>query len=174
MDGQIDRGGTRSEPVPAALRLIQSARQRLAAGEHDTSPVGRYIAAHLAALRAAAALVAARPEGGILRRRKRPRNVWEQLPKAEPALSQWAAHFAAVAGTRGAVVSRRTRAVSRRQANRLLSDAEAFVSLAEDALGVTAEPQHVRYHPSAASLSPGRRSRGRSDLSETHNYATDN
>jgi hypothetical protein len=171
MDAQIHPHGDRSEPAPSALRLIESARRKLAAGEHDTSPVGRYVAAHAAALRAAAAVLAARPDAGILRRRKRPRNIWEQIPRAEPALSQWAAHFAEVAGARRPAVLGRTRAVSRRQANSLLSDAEVFVSLAEEALGVTAEPQNVEHHSSAVPPNDGHRNSRRSDRSDTHRCA---
>lgn len=141
---QVRSDHTRSKLAPSALTLLESARQRLAAGERDTSAASRYVAAHLAALRAAAAVVAAKSEPGVSGRRKRPRNVWELLPRAEPALSGWAAHFAAIAGARGRLGLGRTKAVSRRQADRLLGDAEAFVSLAEDTLGVTAQPQrHV-------------------------------
>jgi hypothetical protein len=142
--------------APSALTLLESARQMLAAGEHDTSAASRYLAAHLAALRAAAAVVAAKQEPGIPRRRKRPRNIWELLPGAEPAFSEWAARFA-IAGAHGPVGLCRIRVVSRRQADKLLRDAKAFVSLAEDTLGVTGQPQRsgIQHYPAVARPGPG-------------------
>lgn len=132
-----------------ALKLVESARQRLAAGRHDTSAADRYVAAYMAALRAAAAVIAARPKQDDPGRRRRPQNIWELLPRAEPALGRWAAHFSAVAAARGPVRFGRTRPVSRRQADRLFGDAEAFVSLAEGALSVIvqlARPD-IQHHP---------------------------
>ena len=98
----------------------------------------RYVGAHLAALRAAAAVVAAKaePPGG---RRRRPQSVWELLPKVEPALREWSAFFAAGAAKRAAAEAGLPRAVSAREADDLLRDARAFVSLAEGALGIAAE-----------------------------------
>jgi len=84
--------------------------------------------------------VAARAEPAAPRR-KRPQSVWELLPRVEPALSEWAAFFAAGAGKRAAAEAGLPRAVSGREADELLRDAETFVSLAESALGVpTAQP----------------------------------
>jgi hypothetical protein len=117
------------------LALLQSARQGLAAAEDDPSAGGRYVGAHLAALRAAAAIVAARSEPSAGRRR-RPQSVWELLPRVEPQLSEWAAFFAAGAGKRAAAEAGLTRAVTAREADELLQDASAFVSLAGSALGV--------------------------------------
>ena len=98
------------------------------------------MAAHLAALRAAAAVVAARAEPGVTTRRKRPQSVWELLPRVEPALQEWAAFFAAGAAKRAAAEAGLPRAVSVREADDLLRDAETFLSLAENALGVAAQP----------------------------------
>jgi hypothetical protein len=124
--------------APSALALLESARQGLAAAEVDPSVGGRYVGAHLAALRAAAAIVAARAEP-TPPRRKRPQSVWELLPKVEPSLSEWAAFFAAGAGKRAAAEAGLPRAVSGREADELLRDAATFVSLAESALGVPAQ-----------------------------------
>jgi hypothetical protein len=126
--------------APSALALLESARHGLAAAECETSAGARYVAAHLAALRAAAAVVAARPQPGAVGRRKRPRSVWELLPRVEPALSEWAAFFAAGAGKRAAAEAGLPRAVTLREADDLLRDAGTFVSLAENALGVPAQP----------------------------------
>ncbi len=132
-----DRGPSRV--APSALARLESARQGLMSAEDDLSAAGRYVGAHLAALRAAAALVAARAEPAAPRRR-RPASVWELLPRVEPTLSEWAAFFAAGAGKRAAAEAGLPRAVSAREADDLLRDAATFVSLAENALGVLAQP----------------------------------
>lgn len=124
--------------APAALAMLESARQGLADGATEPVAAARYVAAHLAALRAAAAVVAARPLPGTPRR-KTPRSVWELLPRVEPALAEWAAFFAAGARKRAAAEAGLPRAVSQREADDLLRDAEAFLSLAEEALGVPAQ-----------------------------------
>lgn len=124
--------------APSALALLESARQGLASAHDDVSPGGRYVGAHLAALRAAAAIVAARAEPAAPRRR-RPLSVWELLPRVEPTLSEWAAFFAAGASKRAAAEAGLPRAVSGREADELLRDAVTFVSLAENALGAPAQ-----------------------------------
>ena len=48
----------RCRVAPSALALLESARQGMLAAECDSSASGRYVGAHLAALRAAAAIVA--------------------------------------------------------------------------------------------------------------------
>jgi len=130
----------RARVAPSALALLESARHGLAAAECEGAPGGRYVAAHLAALRAAAAVVAARAEPPASGRRKRPQSVWELLPRVEPALSEWAAFFAAGAGKRAAAEAGLPRAVSACEADELLRDAETFVSLAEETLGAPAQP----------------------------------
>ena len=128
----------RSRVAPSALALLESARRGLASAASESSAGARYVAAHLAALRAAAAVVAARSAPGSLpRRRAAPRSVWELLPRVEPALAEWAAFFAAGAGKRAAAEAGLQRAVSGLEADDLLRDAETFLSLAEQALGVS-------------------------------------
>ena len=99
---QVRPDKPRCRVAPSALAMLAAARQGLAGAEDERSAGGRYVAAHLAALRAAAAVVAARAEPAPSARRKRPRSVWELLPRVEPALSEWAAFFAAGAGKRAA------------------------------------------------------------------------
>jgi hypothetical protein len=136
---QATPGRARCRIAPTALALLESARHGLAGAVDETNAGGRYVAAHLAALRAAAAVVAARPAPGAGRRRKTPPSVWELLPRVEPALAEWAAFFAAGAGKRAAAEAGLPRAVSWREADDLLRDAETFLSLAEEALGVNAQ-----------------------------------
>jgi len=128
----------RCRVAPSALALLESARQGLMSAEADMSAGGRYVGAHLAALRAAAAIVAARAEPAPPRRR-RPLSVWELLPRVEPTLSEWAAFFAAGASKRAAAEAGLPRAATAREADELLRDAATFVSLAETALGIPAQ-----------------------------------
>ena len=122
-------------PVPpTVLSMLQSARRGLDEAGDETAPGARYVMAHLAALRAAAAVVAARGEPKP--RRRKPHSVWELLSEVEPALTEWAAYFAAGAGKRAAAEAGLPRAASAREADDLLRDAEIFLSLAETALGV--------------------------------------
>jgi hypothetical protein len=59
---QVRPDRVRCRVAPSALALLESARQGLVTAESDVSAGGRYVGAHLAALRAAAAIVAARAE----------------------------------------------------------------------------------------------------------------
>src|ERR1700679_2822562 len=58
---QVRPGGHRQHAriASSALALMESARHGLAAAEDEVTPGARYVGAHLAALRAAAAVVAA-------------------------------------------------------------------------------------------------------------------
>jgi len=137
--------GQAALPVPsrvpsAALSLLRTGRQGLAEAEAEADPGTRYICAHLAALRAAAAIVAARGEPGSGARRLRPRSVWELLPQVEPALAEWAAFFAASAAKRAAAEAGLPRAATAREAEDLLGDASTFLGVAERALGLDGEP----------------------------------
>ncbi len=137
--------GGNAVPLPArlpatALSLLRNARQGLAEAEAEADTGTRYIGAHLAALRAAAAIVAARGEPGTGSRRRRPRSVWELLPQVEPALAEWAAFFAASAAKRAAAEAGLPRAATAREADDLLRDAATFLTVAERALGLEGEP----------------------------------
>ena len=57
----------------------------------------------------------------------------------EPALAEWAAFFAAGAAQAGGGRGGLPRAVSGREADDLLRDAETFLSLVEEALGVAVQ-----------------------------------
>jgi len=138
--GQQGLAGPRHRVSPTVLNLLQTARRGLAEADAEGDPGTRYICAHLAALRAAAAIVAARGEPGTGGRRRRPRSVWELLPQVEPALAEWAAFFAASAAKRAAAEAGLPRAATAREAEDLLRDAGTFLSVAERALGVDSQP----------------------------------
>src|SRR4030081_1769422 len=117
------------------LSMLQSARRGLAEAGGEAAPRARDVTAHPAALRGAGGGVGA--AGGEPRtRRRKPHSVWELLPQVDPALTEWAAYFAAGAGKRAAAEAGLPRAASAREADDLLRDAETFLSLAETALGV--------------------------------------
>jgi hypothetical protein len=123
----------------SAESLLHAARQGLAEAAETSRPDMRYVAAHLAALRAAAAVLAAK-EPVDANRRGRPRSVWVLLPAADPTLREWAGFFAAGAGKRAAAEAGLPRAVTPFEADELLHDAEVFVSLVEETLGLPGQP----------------------------------
>ncbi|HET7069439.1 MAG TPA: SAV_6107 family HEPN domain-containing protein [Nocardioides sp.] len=98
----------------------------------------RYACAHVAALRAAAALLAARarPTGSSGRRRPQ-KNAWVLLAEIAPELAEWATFFAAGAAKRAAAEAGSTRAVTEREADDLVRDADRFLAVVEQALGLT-------------------------------------
>lgn len=120
-------------PVAATtLELLDRSRASLLEACCSTTADERYVAAHLGALRAAAALLATREVAG---RRGRPRNVWRLLPTVASELAEWAAFFDGSARRRAAI-ERGTARISSREADDLLRQAEAFHELVQAALGL--------------------------------------
>jgi hypothetical protein len=155
-------------PLPPALpvaatQLLDQAHRGLteAAGSADLRQ--RYATAHLAALRAAAAVLAARarPEGGG----RRPRSAWVLLGQVAPELGEWATFFAAGAAKRAAAEAGLSRAVTEREADDLVRDVDAFLAVVESCLATLAaapEPPRSPFtRPRAAGSrsGPGARSR---------------
>jgi hypothetical protein len=139
----IQRAHTgRSAPLPAALGLLASARHGLNEAATSSRPAQRYACAHLAALRAAAAVLAARarPELPGVRRVRRSRNAWVLLAQVAPELTEWATLFAAGAGKRAAAEAGLDAAVTARESDDLLRDAEIFLALVETTIGVVHQP----------------------------------
>ena len=128
---------------PAAARelLAGSARELLAAGAPDTvdDPEARYARAHLAALRAAAAVLAARAKPRS-RRSSGVRSAWVLLAEVAPELGEWAAFFAAGAGKRAAAEAGLRGVVSEREADDLVREAESFLAVVARVLGVAHQP----------------------------------
>jgi HEPN superfamily protein len=121
-------------PVSTAARmLLERSRAGLLQALNARSPGERYVTAHLAALRAAAAVLAVRSRPGG---RGGPRSVWEVMPRVAPELGEWASFFASTASRRAAIEAGRTDLVSPREADDLLRDAEAFHHLVESSLGL--------------------------------------
>ncbi|MFF3436792.1 SAV_6107 family HEPN domain-containing protein [Streptosporangium sp. NPDC002721] len=132
-----DSGGPRLSPTVRAH--LTDARDCLEEAAAARTSAARYVAAHLAALRAAAAVLAARPRP-MQGRRRRLRSAWELLPEAEPRLAEWAPYFETSAAKRAAAEAGLTRTVSSRDAEELVSEAERFVTTVERLLGVPSQP----------------------------------
>ncbi|MFF8951925.1 SAV_6107 family HEPN domain-containing protein [Streptomyces sp. NPDC014940] len=123
----------RASTPPAALDLLAQARAGLDEAATRADPNERYATAHLAALRAAAAVLAVRgrPEPSPAEGRRRIRSAWEVLPEIAPELTEWAALFAAGAARRARAEAGIAGAASRREADDLLRDVNMFVRLVE-------------------------------------------
>ena len=136
-----DRAPSRVSPSGAAY-LLAMARHGLHEAAISSRPAERYSNAHLAALRCAAAVLAARaqPELPGNRRNRRPRNAWALLTAIAPELAEWAAFFAAGASKRAAAEAGIDGAVTAREADDLVRDAETFLALVETTVGVAHQP----------------------------------
>lgn len=127
-------------PLPPALpaavgSLLDQAYRGLAEAGERTDPRERYATAHLAALRAAAAVLAARtrPEGSG----RRPRSAWVLLGQVAPELGEWATFFAAGAAKRAAAEAGLSRAVTEREADDLVRDVGAFLAVVDGCLATS-------------------------------------
>lgn len=137
-------------------RLSEQARSLVAVSARTileasmiADPSVRYITAHLGALRAAAAVLAARaiPDSGR-GRRSRIRNTWELLPKVAPELGEWAGLFAASAAVR--VAAEAGRGVTDALADEVVHKAQEFLSVVCHVLNVpVAHPLQLSENASA-------------------------
>lgn len=112
--------------LSSALRSLDEAIVAQRAGE-------KYVNAHLSALSAAAALLAAHAQPNT----RKPTSAWVLIAKVVPEFSEWAAFFAAGAGKRAAAAAGLGGAVTPREADDLVRDAYEFISLVAEKLGVT-------------------------------------
>jgi len=122
--------------LSSALRSLDEAIVAQRAGE-------KYVTAHLSALSAAAALLAAHAQPNT----RKPTSAWVLIAKVVPEFSEWAAFFAAGSGKRAAAAAGLGGAVTPREADDLVRDAYEFISLVAEKLGVTQQlilPKHVQ------------------------------
>ena len=124
-------------------RAAESLSEAVAATEVTT----RYASAHVAALRAAAALLAARARPAVPARRKPQKNAWVLLTEVAPELTEWAGFFAAGAGKRAAAEAGSTRAVTEREADDLVREADRFLAVVEQSLGLAPHVPYERQLP---------------------------
>lgn len=128
----------RPPAAPAAVALLKEARHGLAEAEQAADPIAKFITSYLAALRAGAAVLAAR--GRPHRGRSRPASVWVLLEAAAPELSEWAAFFAAHSAARAAAQAGVTRRITAASADELCRHTAQFVAIADDVV----HPRPVR------------------------------
>jgi len=123
----------------ATHSYLERAAESLREAITSTTTPERYAHAHVSALRATAALLAARAQPSPSRRRPQ-KNAWVLLAEVAPELSEWASFFASGAGKRAAAEAGSRRAVTDREADDLVRDADRFLALVETSLGLT---EHV-------------------------------
>ena len=130
--------------LPATTHsYLARAAQSLSEAVTATDVPTRYACAHVAALCAAAALLAARARPAP--RGRRQKNAWVLLAEVAPELTEWATFFAAGAAKRAAAEAGSTRAVTEREADDLLRDADRFLGVVEQCLGLAPHvPQQGR------------------------------
>ena len=124
--------------IPAAtFAYLERAASSLREAITSTDIGMRYAHAHVAALRATAALLAARARPVPGTRRRPQRNAWVLLAEVAPEFTEWAMFFSAGAGKRAAAEAGSRRAVTEREADDLVRDADRFLGLVEESLGLT-------------------------------------
>ncbi|MFY9806968.1 MAG: SAV_6107 family HEPN domain-containing protein [Pseudonocardiaceae bacterium] len=116
-----------SHRPPSVRVLLEQARQGLLDAEYAAHPVDRYAQAHLAALRAAAAVLAARARP---RNRSQPTSAWTLLATVAPELAEWSAFFSASSATRVAAEAGAHRLVTARDADDLVRQTGEFLARA--------------------------------------------
>ena len=125
---------TPNSPPPASLRAdLQRAHAAILEAELAEHPGERFLAAHLAALRVAAIILTVRGgplPGGWSRRR----SAWEVVADVAPEFAEWATYFAATEPKRDAVRSGARAIVTSREADDLVRDARAFLTVVESAI----------------------------------------
>ncbi len=125
--------GSAPTPTRSAPALLDLAHHGLVRSARATSPGERYALAHLAALRSAAAVLSCRAQA-VTGGRGRPRSAWVLLGDVAPELTEWAQFFALGARKRAAAEAGLSGVVTPREADDLLRDAQAFLSVVETTL----------------------------------------
>ena len=146
----VGTSGSHPFDMPAAAHsYLERAASSLREAITSSEVTQRYAHAHVAALRATAALLAARAHPTFGHRRGRPqqKNAWVLLAEVAPEFSEWAAFFAAGAAKRAAAEAGSQRAVSKREADDLVRDADRFLGLVEQSLGLTKHVPFQEYLP---------------------------
>jgi hypothetical protein len=132
--------------LPATTHsYLMRAAESLSEAVTSTEVTTRYACAHVAALRAAAALLAARAKPAVPTRRRPQKNAWVLLAEVAPELAEWASFFAAGAGKRAAAEAGSSRAVTEREADDLVRDADRFLAVIEQSLGLVPHAPTLPY-----------------------------
>lgn len=125
-------------PHRTPTQLLAIARQSLDEATRTPGEGMRYAAAHLAALRAAAALLALRAKPCPKERGARVRTVWDLLPEVAPEYAEWATFFSGRTQKRAAAEAGIPRVVTAAEADEMVFNAGQLLRLAE------AEVERVR------------------------------
>ena len=141
---QAARSARGPQVVPAEVaRLLGRADAELASATTAADPGDRFVHAHLAALRTAAAVVALR---GRPTARSRARSVWDMLATVEPELAAWSGYFASGARLRAAVDAGHGEEIDPARADELVACAEDFrdeVAILVDPAAGFSRPLHL-------------------------------
>ena len=116
-----------------AAASLERADRALAEARTEIHADRRYVSAHVAALRATAAVLSVRTRPQSMRRQT---NAWVLLERVAPELAEWAAFFAAGAAKRAAAEAGHVRVVSDRDADDLVRDVEQFLRVVERLVGL--------------------------------------
>lgn len=120
-DLPVEDGPGRPEVNAAVVALLERSREGLRTAASELDARSRWAGAHLAALRAATAVLAVRGRPGPAR--SRPRSVWQVLPRLAPELTEWAVFL----GSLQRLPDRSVLPDEARAADDLLRDAEQFL-----------------------------------------------
>jgi hypothetical protein len=140
MQAELSRDAMARRPLErgSVALLVAQARIGIRDAARAVDPGERFTLGHLAALRAAAAVLADRGRPASARRKLV--SVWVLIDTVAPEFGEWAAYFAAGAPIRAAVECGAYNVVSQRQADDQLRAAGEFLVLVEDALGMLEAP----------------------------------
>lgn len=127
--------------------LLRRAHAELDAATTVGSPREQFLHAHMAALRGAAAVLAAGVAGPTPRKRK-VRSAWEQLAEMDGAWQQWAEYYTASAQTRAALESGQLRDLTEVDAREAVLLAGRFLADIDDFLRGQAAQLHSFAHAS--------------------------
>ncbi len=130
---------TRAPVSTEALALLARSDAELLAAQFAPEASDRFVHAHLAAIRAAAAVLAVRGRPG---RRSAARTVWEMLRRVSPELETWAAYFAGAAALRCRIEAGCRDLVTDDRAESAVAAAEDFHDAVEGVLGAEATGMH--------------------------------
>ncbi|WP_159621856.1 SAV_6107 family HEPN domain-containing protein [Ruania rhizosphaerae] len=118
-----------------AAQLLRRAQHELGQIQSDGDLHTTFLHAHMAALRAGAAVLALHPAGSAPRsRRRQVRSVWEQLGECGPEWMPWAAYFAQGAAVRAAIETGRQVELTRQQADEVVATATDFLARVSEAV----------------------------------------
>ncbi|MGC0273506.1 SAV_6107 family HEPN domain-containing protein [Pseudactinotalea sp. Z1739] len=122
-------------------RLLRRAHAELDQLSARAEGQENFLHAHMAALRAGAALLALHPASAG--RRRAVRSVWEQIAELDEVWVPWAALFASGAPIRAAIETGRAPALEAAQVARTEQAAVEFVAIVTEAVRTAREPTHL-------------------------------